>query len=143
MKGLRGLERLASALSFAAGGLHVMAGPEHLRVWWAYGLFFFVAAAAQVGYALVFATRGIEGWGGWHAVRGRVALAGVVGNLLIMSLWAVSRTVGVPVGPEAYEAEGIGILDAASKAVEAALVASLLWLWAQDRKEARAGAAPA
>lgn len=142
MKGQRGLERGAAALSFAAGGLHLMAGPAHLEEWWAYGLFFFVAAAAQVGYGLLLATRGIEGWGGWAAVRGRVYLVGVVGTVAIIALWAVSRTVGLPLGP-ASEPEGIGALDAASKAVELALVALLLALWRLDRREAPAGPGPA
>lgn len=125
---MRGLERTAAALSFAAGGLHLMAGPAHLDEWWAYGLFFFAAAAVQAAYGLVLFTRGIEGWGGWDAVRGRVYLVGVVGNLAVITLWAVSRTVGVPVGPEAFEPEGLGVLDGASKAVETALVAVLLRL---------------
>ena len=123
---MRVLERAAAALSFAAGALHLLAGPVHLEQWWAYGLFFFVAAAAQAAYGLVLGTRGIEGWGGWGAVRRRVYLAGIVLTLAIIALWVVSRTVGVPVGPEASEPEGIGVLDASSKLVEAALV---LVLW--------------
>lgn len=142
MKGVRRLEKMAAGLSFLAGAIHLAAGPDHLRLWWAYGLFFFSAAAAQVGFGLVLATRGIEGWGGWDAVRGRVCLVGVAGTLAIMALWAVSRTVGVPLGPE-QEPEGIGPLDAASKLVEAALVGVLLWLWALDRRPAQAAPAPA
>lgn len=130
---MRGLERTAAVLSFAAGGLHLMAGPAHLEEWWAYGLFFFVAAAAQAAYGLTLLTQGIEGWGGWSAVRGRVYLAGVIGNLAIIALWVVSRTVGVPVGPGAFEAEGLGVLDGASKAVEIVLVVLLLRLRALDR----------
>lgn len=125
---MRGLERTAAALSFAAGGLHLLAGPQHLEEWWAYGLFFFGAAVAQAAYGLVLFTQGIEGWGGWTAVRGRVYLAGIVGTSAIMALWVLSRTVGVPVGPEAFEPEGIGVLDGASKIVEVALVAVLLRL---------------
>ena len=110
-----------------------MAGPEHLEEWWAYGLFFFAAAAVQAAYGLLLFTQGIEGWGGWHAVRGRVYAAGIVGNLAIIALWIVSRTVGVPVGPEAFEPESFGVLDGASKAVEVALVAVLLRLHALAR----------
>lgn len=135
---MRGLEKGAAVLSFAAGGLHLMAGPGHLEEWWAYGLFFFAAAAAQVGYGLMLLTQGVEGWDGWGAVRGRVYGAGVAMTLAFIALWAVSRTVGVPVGPEASEPEGIGVLDAASKAVEGVLVAALLRLRVLDRR-ARAG----
>lgn len=133
MNGLRGLEKAAAALSFLAGAIHLMAGPEHLRTWWAYGLFFFAAAAAQVGYGLMLAMQGIEGWGGWDAVRGRVYLVGVAGNLAIIALWAVSRTVGVGIGPEAGT-ESVGPLDAASKAAEIALVVLLLGLHRLDRQ---------
>lgn len=105
-----------------------MAGPAHVEEWWVYGLFFFGAAAIQVAYGLVLATQGIEGWGGWGAVRGRVYGAGILVTLAIIALWVVSRTVGVPVGPEAFEPEGIGVLDATSKLVEAALVACLMVL---------------
>ncbi|MEK6974802.1 MAG: hypothetical protein AABY18_00505 [Candidatus Thermoplasmatota archaeon] len=125
---MRNLERTAAGLSFAAGGLHLMAGPAHLEEWWAYGLFFFGAAAGQAAYGLVLFTQGIEGWGGWLVVRGRIYLAGIVGTLAIIALWAVSRTVGVPVGPEAFEPEGLGVLDGASKAVEVVLVAVLFRL---------------
>ena len=128
---MRALERIAAALSFVAGALHLLAGPAHLEQWWAYGLFFFVAAAAQGAYGLVLATRGIEGWGGWGAMRRRVYLAGILLTLAIITLWVVSRTVGVPVGPAASEPEGIGGLDASSKLVEAALLlvlARLAWL---------------
>lgn len=140
---MRSLERWAAALSFAAGSIHVMAGPAHLREWWLYGLFFYGAATAQVGYGLVLATRGIEGWGGWEAVRAKVAVAGIVGNLAIIALWAVSRTVGVPVGPEAFEPEGIGLLDLASKAVEVVLVLVLARLWWRARRSPAAPAGPA
>lgn len=131
---MRGLERGAAVLAFAAGGLHLMAGPGHVAEWWVYGLFFFGAAAAQAAYGLVLFTQGIEGWGGWPAVRGRVYLVGVAMTAAIIVLWIVSRTVGVPVGPEAFEPEGIGVLDATSKVVEVALIAVLLRLLSLDRR---------
>lgn len=122
-----------------AGAVHAVAGPEHLAEWWAYGLFFFAAAAYQVAYGLLLLTQGVEGWGGWVAVRGMVYRAGIVLTLGIIVLWVVSRTVGVPIGPEAFEREPVGGLDAISKAIEAALVivlARLSWL------ASRAPAAP-
>lgn len=122
------LERWAAVLSIAAGGLHFMAGPGHVAEWWVYGLFFFGAAAVQTGYGLVLWTQGIQVGGGWQAVRQRVYGLGIVLTLAIIALWAVSRTIGVPVGPEAFEPEGIGWLDLSSKAVELGLVLLLVVL---------------
>lgn len=106
-----------------------MAGPAHVQEWWVYGIFFFGAAAAQAIYGLVLLTRGIEGWGGWMAVRRVVYGTGIAMTLAIIALWIVTRTLGAPVGPEAFEPEGIGVLDLSSKAVEASLVLVLARLW--------------
>lgn len=125
---MRRLERIAAVLAFLAGGLHLAAGPAHVQEWWLYGLFFFGAAAVQAAYGLLLLTEGIEGWGGWNAVRGRVYVAGAWMTLAIIATWVVSRTVGIPVGPEAFEPEGIGFLDVSSKVVEVALVLVLLRL---------------
>ncbi|MEA3166594.1 MAG: hypothetical protein QOJ26_1466, partial [Thermoplasmata archaeon] len=65
---MRRLEKTAAFVSLVAGGLHAMAGPEHVAEWWVYGIFFFGSAAAQVAYGLALLTQGIEGWGGWVAV---------------------------------------------------------------------------
>lgn len=126
--GARGLEKWAAGLSFGAGIVHGAAGPEHFAEWWAYGVFFYAAAAAQVGYGIILATQGIEGWGGWAVVRRKVYLLGIIGNLAIIALWVVSRTVGVPVGPEAGEPEPVGFLDGVSKVLEFALIAVLVRL---------------
>jgi hypothetical protein len=140
---MRRLEAASGWLSLAAGAVHAMAGPEHLAEWWAYGLFFFGAAAFQVAYGLLLLTQGIEGWGGWPAVRGRVYAAGIAFTGAVILVWAVSRTVGVPVGPEAFEPEGVGPLDLASKALEAALLIALGRLWWLAARPAAGGAGPA
>lgn len=139
---MRRLQRAAAALSVVAGALHLMAGPEHFEEWWGYGVFFLGAAVAQAGYGLVLWTEGVEGWGGWLAVRRHVYLVGIAMTLAIVVLWVVSRTVGVPVGPEAFEPEGIGPLDLSSKAIEIVLVLLLarLW-WMAGRPAPRSGAA--
>jgi FtsP/CotA-like multicopper oxidase with cupredoxin domain len=107
----------AAALSLMAALTHVWAMPEHFEEWWGYGIFFLIAAAAQAGFGLA-----LLRW------RGRsLLLLGVVGNLSIVSLWAVTRTVGIPFfGPHAGEVEGVGAVDVLATAAELALVTVLL-----------------
>ncbi len=137
---VRGFEKAAATLSCFSGALHAMAGPEHVEEWWAYGLFFYGAAVAQVSFGLALLTQGIEGWGGWTMVRLRVYEAGILGNVTIIGLWVVTRTVGVPVGPQAFEPEGLGVLDVTSKAAEVILVGLLVHLRTLDKKKRAARA---
>lgn len=122
---MRRLERAAGFLSAGAGLIHFGAGPAHQAEWWVYGVFFYGAATAQIGFAVIVWTQGIEGWGGWGRVRGKLYLVGIVGNAAIILLWVITRTVGVPVGPEAGEREAAGLLDVVSTVLEVALIAVL------------------
>jgi manganese oxidase len=107
----------AAALSLIAAAIHAWAMPEHFEEWWGYGTFFLIAAATQACYGLA-----LLRWPGRSLL-----LLGVVGNLSIISLWAVTRTVGIPfVGPHAGEVEQVGVLDLAATADELALVTVLL-----------------
>jgi hypothetical protein len=75
---------------------------------------------------------------------GRVWLAGAVGNALVIVVWILSRTVGLPWGPEAGQAEPVGFVDALSTAYEALLVAGAAALaWSATRRELRSGGAQA
>ena len=106
----------AALLSLAAAVIHVLVMPEHFEEWFGYGLFFLVAAAAQALYAVVLL----------RAPTATVLRVGIVGNLAIIALWVVTRTIGVPVfGPHAGEIEDIGAIDIASKLVEVLLVVVL------------------
>jgi len=109
----------AAGLSAGAGVIHLMVTPEHIDHWIGYGLFFLVAAAAQLGYSALLALKPSR----------EALLAGVIGNGLILGLYLVTRTVGIPYfGPEAWVVEPVGIVDALSKVIEIALIACLLVL---------------
>jgi hypothetical protein len=125
--------RLAGSLALAAAGVHLLAAPEHLAEWWAYGAFFLGAAVAQTlfGLALWMLAGGDDTWpealGGDDLALGerRLLLLGIAGHAAIAALYVESRTLGVPLGPEAGLVEPVTALDLASKLVEAALVLAL------------------
>jgi hypothetical protein len=106
----------AAALSLLAALIHLWVTPEHFEEWWGYGAFFLVAAAAQVLYAplvLVWPTR-------------TVLLLGIGGNLAIVGLYLLTRTVGIPLfGPGAGEVEGVGFMDLCATASEVGIAAAL------------------
>jgi manganese oxidase len=109
----------AAGLSLAAGLIHLWAMPEHLKEWWAYGAFFLLVALAQGVFAL-----GLLRW-----PRKPLYLAGIAGNLSVVSLYTVTRTAGIPfVGPHAWHAEEVGRLDLAALAAELSLIVALVAL---------------
>jgi hypothetical protein len=102
----------AAAFSIAAGAVHAVVCPEHFHAAMLYGWFFAVSAAAQLA------------WAGLVVLRPHrwVLVAGLVGNLAIIVLWAVTRTVGIPLGPEAGVVEAVGVLDVISSLLEFGIV---------------------
>jgi hypothetical protein len=117
--GARALDarRLAACLSLTAGAIHAIATIDHFSHIWLYGAVFLVFTYGQVLW-------------GMAVLRGRLGrrglVAGLVANLAIVALWAVSRTVGVPLGPEAGDPEPLGTMDIAATVDELALVAYVL-----------------
>lgn len=109
----------AAGLSVLAGLLHLLVMPEHFDEWIGYGLFFFVVALAQLLYAVLLLRR---------PSSRTVLVTGIVGNALVIGLWAVTRTIGIPLGPEAGEVETVGMVDTVSKVAELALIGCLLVL---------------
>ena len=111
--------RYAAALSLTAASIHLWAAPEHLGEWWGYGTFFLATALGQGLYGVALLLRGLG--------RPRpLLLLGLVGNLAIVVLYVVTRTVGVPLlGPHAGEAEGVAPLDLAATTSELVLIVAL------------------
>jgi hypothetical protein len=111
----------AAILSVVAGLIHLVVAPEHFEEWLGYGLFFAVATVAQLMYALLLVA--------WKPTR-NLLLAGIIGNSLIIGLYLVTRTLGIPFfGPHAGDVEPIGMLDTISKIVELALIVCLVVMW--------------
>jgi hypothetical protein len=117
-----------AAPSLLAGLIHLGVVPEHFEELWGYGIFFVVAAVAQVGYV----PRLLR----WP--NRTVLLLGIAGNSAIVLLYLLTRVVGIPLfGPEAGEVEEVGIIDVCATSSEAALVVALgalvLWRLAGER----------
>jgi hypothetical protein len=104
----------AASLSLVAALIHLWVAPEHFEEWWGYGTFFLATAAAQLLYVPLLLR--------WPSRT--VLLAGIAGNLAIVVLYLLTRTVGIPfLGPEAGKVEGVGLADvgATTSEVEIAL----------------------
>ena len=101
---------VAAAASAAAAGIHFAVAPEHFQEWWGFGTFFVVSGTAQLAWASFPA----KAW------------IGIGGNALFIALWALSRTKGLPFGPDAGTPEAIGSIDVASVLLELTAVVALV-----------------
>jgi hypothetical protein len=101
---------LAAAAAAGAALVHFAAAPEHFREWWGFGTFFVLCGEAQLGWAFLARRR-----------PGPLVLsAGLAGSLLLVALWLVSRTVGLPFGPEPGVPEAAGPADLVAVSLELA-----------------------
>jgi hypothetical protein len=80
---------LAVGSSVAAAGAHAAVFPHHLEEAWFVGLFFLVVTLAQAAWACLVTL---------DATDNRVLVAGIAGSAGLIALWAVSRTLGLPLG---------------------------------------------
>jgi hypothetical protein len=105
-------------LSIGAAVIHFVVIPGHWDEYWGQGLFFIVAAIAQVLWAV------------WILVAPSrlIYLAGAAGNAAIVVLWVVTRTAGVPAGPGAGEREAVEFADTLATVFEVLLVVGVLML---------------
>jgi len=112
---------VASAGLVVSAAMHVIVIPEHFREFEPYGWFFVVLAGAQLFVAAALLRRPD------HRTVGYVALASV----WVVALWLVSRTTGLPTGPEPWQPEPYGVADVvASCAGLIAAIGCFMELWA-------------
>jgi hypothetical protein len=114
----------AAGLSSGAALIHAGVCPQHLREGLLYGQFFAATAVAQLS------------WAGLVILRSRRWLfaAGLAGNLAIIGLWAITRSIGIPFGPHAGQIETVGDLDVITITLEAAIVAYCAWMLPQAHR---------
>ena len=122
-----------ASLSVGAAAIHFAVVFEHFAEYALYGAFFLVISWAQLIWPVVLLWRPSRLW-----------LAGIAGNAVIIAVYAASRTVGRPFGPDLHSPESVGALDVMSCVLEFGLIvgcAALLWRPSlADRPVARGGA---
>jgi putative NADH-flavin reductase len=89
--------------------IHLAVVPEHAREWPAAAVFFVALTVAELVLAAVVLT----------GTSRRALLVGGAVSLASALLWAASRTVGLPVGPEAFRPEAVAAPDLLATALEA------------------------
>jgi hypothetical protein len=105
---------IAAALVLASSCIHAAVIADHFKEYWLFGAFFAVVTIGQAAWsALVYR----------NPLNQRLLVAGAAGNALLVVVWAISRTLGVPFGPGAWTPETIGAADVLSTLDELAAVA--------------------
>lgn len=121
-----------ATMSFGAAAIHFAVIADHFGESALFGVFFMVVAWLQVAWGVMVITNRSVG----------VLSAGAAGNVLVAAIWALSRTVGLPVGPEPGAAEAVGFADALATAFELLIVVgALLLIRARRRSDPASGQA--
>jgi hypothetical protein len=106
----------AAFASLGAGLIHLAVVSEHVSEWWLYGVFFLVLAVVQMGWAV-------------QAMSGDplpVPHLFAAMNAAVIGLWFFTRTVGLPIGPEPWQAEAVGTADLLCTVLELVVVVLLV-----------------
>jgi len=90
-----------SGLMLSAGTIHIVAAAQHLDLGWQLPTFFAVVGLLQLYLAWAFYERPDDR---------RLLVLAAAGNLVVAVLWLISRTVGLPFGPEQGRSQ-IGFSD--------------------------------
>jgi small-conductance mechanosensitive channel len=106
----------AGFASLGAALIHFAVVQEHLAEWWLYGVFFAALGAVQLL------------WGGVALTEEELPAPRLFAavNAVVLVLWLVTRTTGLPIGPEPWDAEPVGIADVMCGALELVVVVLLV-----------------
>jgi hypothetical protein len=116
-----------AALLAGAAGIHFAMVPAHAGEWLAEGIAFAATGWAQVVLAVAVVIRPTR----------RVLGLGVLVNLLVLAAYFLSRTAGLPLGPEAGESEPFAFIDVLTAVFEGLFVVGAGLALALPTPEAR------
>ena len=119
------LAYVAALLVLVSSIIHSAQIAPHFEQYWLYGAFFAVVALWQA----LWAAR-IYG----DPLNRRLLVAGIAGNVGLIVVWAISRTAGVPIGPQGWHAEAVGPVDVLSKLDELGAVVLIALVLARLRE---------
>jgi hypothetical protein len=105
-------------VSAAAGLIHLVAAFSHFEESALHGAFFVGTGLAQLVVAGLLV----------YQPRSWLLIATAAGNGLILAIWLMSRTTGIPVEPHAWTPEPVGIPDGVASFFELGLVIGALLL---------------
>ncbi|MEP7379438.1 MAG: hypothetical protein ABI725_07765 [Chloroflexota bacterium] len=111
----RPLAVIAAMLSLAAAGIHFAVIPEHLEEDVLFAVLFFALGWFQLVWAQVYLV--------WP--RRSAAQVAILINLGTVLVWVMSRTVGLPIGPEPWVPEQVGFADLLSTSFELGIIGLL------------------
>ena len=108
----------AALLSVASGAIHGRVIIDHYGEGPLIAGFFVVTTIFQIW------------WGSRIRRPTRSLLAlGLAGSAVIVATWLVSRTTGVPIGPDAGEREAIGAVDLVATIYELGIIGAIVSAW--------------
>jgi hypothetical protein len=117
--------KVVAWLSLSAGAIHAVATVDHFSHWWLYGVFFLALTYGQVLWGINLLR---------HPPSDRALRIGAAANLAIVAVWLFTRTISVPLGPQAGSPEPVGVMDVATVLDQLALVAyAALIVWPATR----------
>jgi hypothetical protein len=120
--------KVVAWLSLSAGAIHAIAAIDHFSHWWLYGAFFLVLTYGQVLWGVALLRK---------APSDRALAIGAYANLAIVAVWLFTRTIGVPLGPQAGSTESVGVGDGAAVLVQLVLVAYVALVVRPELRSAR------
>ena len=117
--------------ALGAGAIHAATIRYESTVSALFGAAFVAMAVGQIGWFVLVTT----------FPRKWIALAGILGNAAVIGIWALTRTVGAPVGPYASTPLPVGFPDAVATTLEGLAVVAGTGALALSRR-ARTVSAP-
>ena len=106
----------ATLLTLGAAAIHFGVAPEHFDEYLPYGLFFAVVGLAQLGLAAAILLRPSR----------RLFVVAASGTAGVITMWLISRTVGMPIAPVPWTPEPVGFVDVQATLMEAVTVGLFL-----------------